>query len=512
MTDHPAQPGVAALSHKVASLNAQAADLRAELLKLRKQIADVESDLSDTQTARLQEANQKLVLAVLQADSIASVAVASLAAMAASNQRDELTGLPNRSLGLDRLENAIEMARRNEKRLAILFVDLDHFKLINDQLGHASGDVVLQLVAKRLKSVLRDSDTVSRYGGDEFLILLPEVSQASDAGQLACELLATLCMPATVDGHNLQLSSSIGISMYPEDGDNPASLIDRADEAMYRCKRSGDAGFHFYAEQSVEELERLPRMVQQTPKFNGTAPAVSTLQQQDLREANEQLVMSSLAAQESEAQATAAQRQQLKFMAMVAHELRNPMTPLRLAAEMLANPSSADELSVARLVLIITSQVARMARLIDDLLDGSRLSTGKLRLEFDSVDLVGILEQTIVSCRSGMQTRRQHLSNLLDNAGKYTPEGGEISLGMTASEHEVSISVRDNGLGIAADMLSTIFDMFVQDARVFSHSSGGLGIGLAVVRDLVEAHGGTVIGRSEGHHLGSEFVVTLPLA
>ena len=219
---------------------------------------------------------------------------------------------------------------------------------------------------------------------------------------------------------------------------------------------------------------------------------------------------------------------------MVAHELRNPLTPLRMATDMLAHRGAGGEVAIDRLAAIISDQVARMARLIDDLLDGSRLSTGKLRLEFGMVDVVRVLEHAVMACRPKMQARRQQFcvdllsgplnvrgdsirlaqifNNLLDNACKYTPEGGEVALGMTVAEHSLVISVRDNGLGIAAEMLPLIFELFVQDAHVVAHSGGGLGIGLAVVRELVEAHGGTVVARSAGRDLGSEFVVTLPLA
>jgi diguanylate cyclase (GGDEF)-like protein len=534
MTDRPDERSLAAAGHTVALLDKKAADLRAELAKLRQQLAEVEVDLSDSQAARMQEANQKLVLAVLQADSIAEVAVASLAALTDSNQRDALTGLPNRALGLDRLANAIDMARRHEKKLAVLFLDLDHFKVINDHLGHDSGDEVLQLAAQCLQSVLRESDTVCRYGGDEFLIILPEVSQSSDVILPASELLAALIMPSSVGGHMLQQSASVGISLYPDDGDDAAALINRADAAMYRCKRRGHAGFQFYSELEVDEgrHDLPPEPFEKSSTSRVGVLATSALRHQDLCEANEQLLMSSLAAQESEAQATEAHRQQMTFMAMVAHELRNPLTPLRLATDMLTHRDVGDEIPVERLAVIITSQVARMARLIDDLLDGSRLSTGKLRLELDTVDLVGVLDHVVMACRPGMQARHQHFSvelpagplyvhgdpirlaqifnNLLDNASKYTPEGGEIGLGMTVVEDSLLISVRDDGVGVAPEMLPLIFELFVQDAHVLSHSSGGLGIGLAVVRDLVDAHGGTVVAHSVGRDLGSEFVVTLP--
>ena len=533
MTDHPYESNLASISHTVALLNGQAAALRAELLKLRKQLADVEGDLSDSQAARLQEANQKLVLAVLQADSIAEAAVANLAAATDSHQRDGVTGLPNRTLGLDRLEHAIGMSHRDGKRLAVLFLDLDQFKAVNDVMGHASGDEVLRLVTKRLQSILRESDTVSRYGGDEFLIILHDVADAANAGHVAGELLAALNLPGKVGGHLLQQSASIGISLYPEDGEDAVTLIKHADAAMYRSKRHGAGGFQFYTAHAVDAFDD-PGAAQASSTWHEDVSAGATSNQQELREANEKLVISSLAAQDSEAQATKAHQQQMKFMAMVAHELRNPLAPLRLATEMLTDRSSHSEVVTERLAVIINSQVSRMARLIDDLLDGSRLSTGKLRLEFDSVDLVAVLDQVAQVCRPGMHGRRQHFSvellagplivrgdqirlaqvfnNLLDNASKYTPEGGEISLGMSMVEDVLSISVRDNGVGIASDMLPNIFELFVQDAHTFAHSSGGLGIGLAVVRELVEAHGGTVVGRSAGRNLGSEFVVTLPLA
>ncbi len=535
MTHGPDERSVAAARQAVESLEAQAANVRAELLQLRAQLHDVQRHLSKRRAAQLQEANQKLVFALLQADSVAEVSAATLAALADSNQRDGLTGLPNRTLGLDRLANAIDMARRHGKRLAVLFLDLDHFKAINDRLGHSSGDQVLQLAAKRLQSVLRDSDTVSRYGGDEFLMILPDVAAADDVGRIAGELLAAVALPASVGGHILRQSASLGISLYPDDGEDAAVLINRADAAMYRCKRRGTGGFQFYTEHDADEgpLDVLPGQLQPASTSPVEVANNPLSREQNLREVNEQLVVASLVAQESAAQARNAYREQLKFMATVAHALRSPLTPLSLATEMLAHRSARGKIPVGRLAAIVTTQVARMTRLIGDLLDGSRLSTGKLRVELGTVDLVGVLDRVVMACRSEMQARQQHLTvvllpgpikvqgdpirldqifnNLLENACKYTPEGGEIALGMTLADHYVSISVRDNGLGIAPEMLPRIFELFVQDAYVFSSSGGGLGVGLAVVRELVEAHGGTVIGNSAGHNLGSEFVVTLPL-
>jgi len=122
---------------------------------------------------------------VLQAESLAETAISDLDELSRSSQRDILTDIPNRVLMLERLESAIVAARRRKNRIAVLFLDLDHFKEINDTLGHAIGDKVLQLVARRLESAIRESDTASRYGGDEFLILLAEISQTADAEQIA---------------------------------------------------------------------------------------------------------------------------------------------------------------------------------------------------------------------------------------------------------------------------------------------------------------------------------------
>jgi signal transduction histidine kinase len=175
-----------------------------------------------------------------------------------------------------------------------------------------------------------------------------------------------------------------------------------------------------------------------------------------------------------------------------------------------------------------------MARLIEDLLEGSRVSTGKLRLELGQVDLQEVLAQAVETCRSLMESRQQQLAvalpagpvnlrgdpvrlrqivnNLLDNASKYTGKGGAISVTMAVQEQTVTIAVADNGVGIAPDVLPTVFDMFVQDTRDHALSNGGLGIGLAVVRDLVQAHGGTVSATSAGKQCGSQFVVHLPLS
>ena len=149
---------------------------------------------------------------------------------------DPLTGLPNRALFIDRAGQALALAWRNSQPMAILFLDLDRFKPINDQYGHDAGDAVLRTIGKRLQSMLRASDTVCRQGGDEFVVLLPDFKQREDLENLAYKLRAAIEEPCEVDGNLLQVSVSIGIAMYPEHGESVEMLIQRADAAMYQAK------------------------------------------------------------------------------------------------------------------------------------------------------------------------------------------------------------------------------------------------------------------------------------
>ena len=161
-------------------------------------------------------------------------------------QHDPLTGLPNRLLLTERLSQAIGQARRHGKQLALLFLDLDHFKHINDSLGHAIGDQLLASVASRLKESVRATDTVFRQGGDEFVILLTEISQLQDATLVADKLLAACAPPHLIDAHQLLVTSTIGISVYPDDSHNIESLMANADAAMYQAKLGGGNNRSFF--------------------------------------------------------------------------------------------------------------------------------------------------------------------------------------------------------------------------------------------------------------------------
>jgi diguanylate cyclase (GGDEF)-like protein/PAS domain S-box-containing protein len=159
---------------------------------------------------------------------------------------DSLTNLPNRVLLMDRLERAIALSARNQTHTGVLFIDLDYFKNINDTLGHHVGDMLLQQVADRLREYVREVDTVSRLGGDEFVIIVPELRQMEDARQISRKLLQSLSEPYVVSGQKLEVTPSIGVSVFPDHATEPSALIRLADQAMYQAKQEGRRTIRFY--------------------------------------------------------------------------------------------------------------------------------------------------------------------------------------------------------------------------------------------------------------------------
>ena len=171
---------------------------------------------------------------------------------------DALTGLPNRVLFNDRLGHGIEQAKRHKTKIALFFIDLDHFKQINDSLGHPIGDRVLIAVTERLKAKIRKEDTLARLGGDEFTIIIEDLKEIQDVSLLAQKILDVLMQPIHIEGHTLYISCSIGISLYPQDDIDANNLIKYADAAMYKAKEEGRNNFQFYSSEMTElALERV---------------------------------------------------------------------------------------------------------------------------------------------------------------------------------------------------------------------------------------------------------------
>ena len=171
---------------------------------------------------------------------------------------DPLTGLPNRLLLKDRMEQAIAHGERTGNSVALLFVDLDRFKAVNDSFGHPMGDALLRDAAQRLLACVRDSDTISRHGGDEFLVVLTDLQSSEVPAQIATKIMAALCTPFHIGVHEATISASVGISVYPEDGAGFDELLQKADTAMYHAKQSGRDAFRFYTERmNADAQERL---------------------------------------------------------------------------------------------------------------------------------------------------------------------------------------------------------------------------------------------------------------
>jgi diguanylate cyclase (GGDEF)-like protein/PAS domain S-box-containing protein len=218
-----------------------------------------------------------------------SAAQAMARQMTHSAQHDYLTGLPNRMLLKDRLGQAIALARRHVKQVVVLFLDLDGFKHINDSLGHPIGDKLLQSIAKRLVGCVRSGDTVSRQGGDEFVVLISEVTRSEDAALAARRMLQAVAEAHSIDQHDLHITTSIGVSVYPDDGLDAETLIKNADIAMYQAKENGRQSYQFFTpamnvraveRQSIEEslrraLERREFVLHYQPKINLRTGAIT---------------------------------------------------------------------------------------------------------------------------------------------------------------------------------------------------------------------------------------------
>ena len=535
-TPDPADQTVADAEDELARLGLQVDAMRALLVRLTQDVVCAERRLDQSQAAGLVEVNEQLVLAALTSQADAEGAAQALQDAVQSAELDALTQLANRTTLLDRFGQALANARRHGAWFALLFLDLDNFKQLNDAYGHAFGDRVLRLVADRLVSAVRRVDTVSRHGGDEFLVLLAELNHPGDAQTVAEKLIEALGAPAELDGHVVSLTASVGIAIYPDDGDDFDTLVARADAAMYKTKRQRAGGVAFHGKAPVEGpgLDAQPGTAMHQPARKGAGVADDPERRLvDLREANEHLVLAALTARELQTAAERARQRHTVFLAAVADELRNPMAPIRIAAAMLGGLPT-DEQLLPRVQGIVEQQLTQMSRLLGELVDASNVDTGGLALERRPVDMGHVIDAAVAASRPAMDERGQRfeshrppgalemqgdavrleqvVSNLLDNASKHTYDGGRISLSVVVTADSLALTVSDDGIGITPQMLPYVFEPFVQDTHALGFHGVGLGIGLTVVRALVRAHGGDLVAHSAGAGRGSQFVVTLPLA
>ena len=290
----------------------------------------------------------------------------------------------------------------------------------------------------------------------------------------------------------------------------------RSMNAEYRLRSARDGSYRWFLTRAVPVRDASGRIA----RWFGTSTDIDAQKRsaEQLRHAHEALQQ--------------ADQRKDHFIATLAHELRNPLAPLRNAVQLLHMDSAPAAVSKVR--ALMQRQVDHLVRLVDDLLEVSRISTGKVELQRTSVDLTVVLSSAIETSRPLIESGQHQLmvdigeagrlivdgdavrlaqvfSNLLNNAAKYTDPGGRIDLIARGEGTQAVVRLRDNGAGIAAEMLSEVFEPFVQADRSASRSQGGMGIGLALVRSLVKLHGGSVQAHSAGHGRGSEFVVQLPL-
>jgi diguanylate cyclase len=526
----PTDGAVASAEGKLSRLGVQVEAMQAALVRLLQDVVRAERRLEQNQVAQLVEANEKLVLAALASRTEAETVSAALDEAAHAAVLDELTRLPNRAALVDRCAQAIAHGRRHGSRFAVLFLDLDNFKQLNDAHGHAFGDQVLRLVADRMVAAVRAVDTVSRHGGDEFVVLLVELNQARDAQVVAGKLLEAISAPAQVDGVQVNVTASVGMACFPDDGQELETLVARADAAMYASKRRQAADVDTTAAPAAAPAGA---PAPQPGPAVASADLAAARWQADMREANEKLVLAALSAQELREAAELARQRQAALMAAVADELSNPTAPIRIATAMLGRVPG-DEPLLPRVRQIVEQRLAYMSRLVGSLIEASNVEAGGLEIERRWVDMGEVIDAAIAAYRPTMDERDQRfestrppgplgvsgdaarlgqiVSNLLDNACTHTHEGGRIRLSVTVDAETLTLTVADDGIGITPQMLPYVFEPFALDDLALGFNGIGLGIGLTVVRALVRAHGGNLVAHSAGARRGSQFVVTLPLA
>lgn len=521
----PGGEAAAGTGDKLVRIGVQVEALQALLVRLLQDVVATQGSVGSDDAASLVEVNEKLVQSALANLAKAEAATAALGEAERAAGLDALTGLPNRRIFLDRLTQAVASSRRRDSRSAVAFLDLDDFKSVNDRHGHAFGDKVLRLAAQRMLPAVRDTDTVCRQGGDEFLILMVDVARQEDAHRVVDKVLEAITAPAQIDGIDVHLTASAGVAVYPDDAEDAAALIAKADAAMYATKARRSGGMALRG----DAVSPPP-----TPRAQDASRAVDVQRvETDLRDANERLILAALSAEQLREAAELARMRQSAVLAAVAEELDDPQAPIRIATTMLGS-LDADKPVLSRLKGILDDQLSQISRLVGNLADGAASGTDPLEPRRRLVDMNLVVDEAIAKQMTVVKARSQQLevvrpsgrlevrgdamllelvvSNLLHNASKHTRNGGHIRLAVARGTDSITLDVSDDGIGITPAILPLIGSPFVQDTQALGFNGVGMGIGLTVVRTLVRAYGGTLTGFSSGLKRGSRFEVVLPTA
>jgi PAS domain S-box-containing protein len=416
-----------------------------------------------------------------------------------------------------------QQLRAQEAECAVLRAELEEAKSVLEAIRH--GEIDALLVAGP-----EGSQVFTLEGAEQpYRIMVESMSEGA----------ATLIADGTLVYANARLAELLGVPLERLLGQQFAAFIAPAERARFTAAcaaaRSGQRVEEFEIEvaggpalPALIALSPLPR----APRAHELLPALC-LVVTDLTESqrNMALALAITKREAAEAELRLAVRQKDAFLAMLAHELRNPLAPIRHAGELLIRTVGPDS-KAQRLLAIIARQTDQLSRLVDDLLDVARIAQNRIALRQQPLEISSLIDQAVETVQPLINEKRhqlrvdkpamplyvhgdrarlaQSLSNLLHNAVKYTDPGGTIRLIATASDDHLEFEVRDSGIGIADHLLPHVFDLFVQSERTLDRAQGGLGIGLSIVKGLIEMHGGTVKAASDGAQRGSTFTIRLP--
>lgn len=511
------------------------ADVPALVQGLLGRIRVVTQELPVIVTEEILEATELLAVTALHASAAADESRENLERAARPFDVDVLTGLPNRALFRDRFSQALAHARRRHARVAVLFVDLDHFKEINDAHGHAVGDMIIRYVANCLKDSGRDVDTVCRHGGDEFLILLSEIGDATSAARFAEKVTTVLREPVRIGDATFTISASIGISLYPDDGEDQEVLVQRADAAMYVAKRNGNGVAFASAQHQPLNPMSAPKSVPEGHDPIGlleVALAEAHQSLADLKATNARLELDILNAEREQIKANEAKQYQSHLLNVVAHELRNSLSPLQSAADVLSLVRM-DPSLMQRLELVLKRQIAHIFTLLTDLLDVSRLNMGRLTIDLERVDVGEVIESAVAQLATGLAKRdhnvnvrietdqpiilgdkvrlAQVVTTLLDRLSASLKQGALITVSLYDVDGKLVMAIAEGrGASQAHDRHAQMLDL--SDDRPTSSSSDILTVAVMVVIELLKSHGGQLTVSRTDNRDAPRLQIVLPRA